>query len=105
MIRTALSGVRQTSRGFYGVGCPNIGVDCFVEQTNKLLMHYGCPSNRGLNMKKYLNYMILEMVISLQPLQESYKKYEQWMTPGRLKYLWEKCDWFDVMVEINNTPL
>ena len=52
-----------------------------------------------------LEYMILNMVISLQPLQESYKKFKQWMTPRWLKYIWEKCDWFDVMVEVNDTPL
>ena len=45
------------------------------------------------------------MGISLQPLQDSYNKYEQWMTPSWLKSLWEKCDPFDVMVEFNNTPL
>ena len=44
MIRTAPAGVRQTSRGFYGVGFPHVVVDCFVEQTNKVLIHYGCPS-------------------------------------------------------------
>ena len=27
------------------------------------------------------------------------------MTPIWLKYLWEKCDRFDVMVEFNDTPL
>ena len=41
----------------------------------------------------------------MQPLQDSYKKYAQWMTPSWLKYIWEKCDWFDVMVEFNNTLL
>ena len=56
-------------------------------------------------MKILLDYMILEMVISLQILQESYQKYELWMTPRCLKYLWEECDWFDVMVEFNYTPL
>ena len=50
-----------------------------------------------------LEYMILEMGILLQPLQESYKKYGQQMTPNWLKYLWGKFDWFDVMVEFNDT--
>ena len=80
-------------------------MDCFVEQTNKVLMHYGCPSNLGPKMKILLEYTILYMVISLQPLQESYKRYEQWMTPSWLKSLWEKCGRFDVMVEFNYTPL
>ena len=56
-------------------------------------------------MKILLDYMILEMRISLQTLQDSYKKYEQWITPSWLKSLWEKCDWFDFMAEFNDTPL
>ena len=68
-------------------------------------MHYSCPPNLGLKMKIFLEYMILEMGISLQPLQESYKKYEQWMTTIWIKSLWEKCDRFDVMVDFNDTPL
>ena len=43
VILTSPAGVRQKSRGFYGVGLPHVGVECFVEQTNKVLMHYGCP--------------------------------------------------------------
>ena len=56
-------------------------------------------------MKISLDYMILNMGISLQCLQEPYKNYEQRMTPIWLKSLWEKCDWFDVMIEFKNTPL
>ena len=105
VIRNAPAGVRQKSRGFYGFGCPHVGLESFVEQTNKVIIRYGCPSNLGLKMKISLEYMILEVVISLQPLQESYKKYEHWITPSWIKYLWEKCDRFDVMVEFNNNPL
>ena len=68
-------------------------------------MHYGCPSNLGLKMKISLEYMILVLGISLQPLQESYKKYELWVTPSWLKSVLEKCDRFDVMVEFNDTLL
>ena len=49
--------------------------------------------------------MILEMGISLQPLQESYKRYEQSMAPVWLKSLWEKCDRFDVIIEFSDTLL
>ena len=88
MICTAPAGVCQTSRGFYVVGFPHVGVECFVEQTNKLLIHYGCPSKIGLKINISLQYMILDMGISLQPLRESYRKYKQWMTPNWLKYIW-----------------
>ena len=79
--------VCQKSCGFYGVGCQHVGVECFVEQTNKVLMHYGCPSKIGTKMKISMEYMILEIGISLQPLQDSYKRYEHWMTPIWIKYL------------------
>ena len=68
-------------------------------------MHYGCPSNLGMKLSISQEYMILEMGISLKPLQESYKRYEQWMTPSWIKYLWDKCDRFDVMVEFNDISL
>ena len=45
--------------------------------------------------------MILELDISLQPLQESYKKYSAWATNGWLKSLWEKVDIFDIKVIFN----
>ena len=56
-------------------------------------------------MKISMEYMIPEMGISLQPLQDSYKKYEQWITPSWFKYLWEKCDRFDVIVDFKDTLL
>ena len=65
VILTAPAGVRQTSSGFYGVGFPHVGVEYFVEQTNKMLMHYGFTSNLGLKMKILLEYMILDMGVSL----------------------------------------
>jgi hypothetical protein len=35
-------GIRQLDRGFYSAGFPHPGVEATVEQSNKLLMHYGC---------------------------------------------------------------
>ena len=59
VISTAPAGLRQTSRGFYVVGCPHVGLECFVDQTNKILMHYGYPSNLGLKMNISMEYMVL----------------------------------------------
>ena len=56
-------------------------------------------------MKISLEYIILEMGISIQPLKESYKRCEKWITPSWIKFLREKWDQFDVMVEFNDTPL
>ena len=104
MIRTAPAELRQTSIGFYGIGCKHVGVECLVRQVNHLLMHYGCKSNLSLEMKLSLEYMVLEMGISLQPLQESYKRYSSWITLSWLKTLWEKCDKFSILVEILDLP-
>ena len=78
--RSAPHQIRDMGMGFYGAGCPHVGIECLVAQINKLLMHYGCKSNVGLELKISLEYMICEMGISDQPLQESYKGFESWIT-------------------------
>ena len=91
VIRSAPVPLRQLDAGFYGVGCPHVGVECFVEQINKLLMHHGCPSSVGFGCKVSLEYMILELGVSFQPFQLSYGKYSSRLTDCWLKSLWEKC--------------
>lgn len=105
IIRSAKRGIRQTDRGFYGAGCHHPGVECLVEQANKLLMHYGCQSSVGLKMQMSIELLIVEMGISLQPLQESYAKYGEWITHSWFKSVWEKLDKFKIVVELNNIPL
>ena len=73
LIRTAPREMRDMNIGFYGACCPHVGVECFIAQVNKLLMHYGCASNNGLKLKVSLEYLIVELGISVQPLQESYE--------------------------------
>ena len=41
----------------------------------KLLMHYGYKFITGLRIQTLLAYMVLEMGVSLQSLQQSYKEY------------------------------
>ena len=103
IIRTAKAPIRQMSRGFYGAGCPHVGIECAVAQTNKLLMHYGCPSHLGLEMKVSLGFLLLELGILTQPLQESYKQYEKWVTSSWLKTLWEKCDLLKIRIEFHTS--
>ena len=102
VIRSAPVPLRQMDAGFYGVGCPHVGVECFIEQANKLLMHYGCPSSIGFGCKVSLEYMILELGVSFQPLQLSYKKYSKRLTDCWLKSLWEKCQKFGVVVTFHH---
>ena len=54
VVRTAPAAVRQLSLGFYGVGCPHLGIECLEAQLGKLLMHYGCSSSTRLRMQTSL---------------------------------------------------
>ena len=38
----------------------------------------------------------LGLGLSLQPLQQSYTKYDNWVTHSWLKTIWEKCDKFQI---------
>ena len=105
IIRSAPRGVRQMSKGFYGAGCPHPGVECFVQQINKIQTHYGCKSSMGLKMSVSLELLIVELGISAQPLQESFKKYKSWVTWTWLVSVWEKCDMFNVLIEYNENFL
>ena len=48
LICTGPSKMRELNVGFYGAG---VGIECMIAQVNKLLMHYGCASNNGLELK------------------------------------------------------
>ena len=77
-----------------------MGVKSLVEQLNKILMHYRCRTSVGLKMQLSLELLTLEMGISSQPLQESYKRYGPWITAGWFKILWEKVDMVRITVEV-----
>ena len=47
LIRSAPHKICDTSIGFYGGGCPHVGIECIVAQLNKLMMHYGCFAMLG----------------------------------------------------------
>ena len=105
IIYSAPKSIIQIDKGFYGVGCPHLGVKNMVEQLNKLLMHYGCSTGLGLNMQLSLEILTLEMGISSQPLEEAYKRYGNWITEGWFKSIWEKVDMFSITMEVCNIPL
>jgi hypothetical protein len=67
MIRTVPRAIRQLSKGFYGVGCPDPGVECLIGQVGKLLMHFGCPSNLGEKLKISYMQLVVELGLSEQP--------------------------------------
>ncbi len=97
--------LQQLDRGFYGIGCPHPGVEYFLAQINKLLVHYGCISGLGIQMQVSMELLITELDISSQPLQESYAKYGKWITHSWLKLIWEKVDKFNVTIEIVTMPI
>ena len=63
IIRSAPKSIIQVYKGFYGAGCPHLGVESLVEQLNKFLMHYGCKTSVGLKMQLYLELLTLEIGI------------------------------------------
>ena len=68
-------------------------------------MHYRCRTSVGLKMQLSLELPTLEIGISSQPLQESYKRYWPCITDGWFKSLWEKLDIFGITLEVCNIPL
>ncbi len=97
--------LHQLDRGFYGIGCPHPGVECFLAQITKLLVHYGCKSGLGIQMQVMMELLITKMGISLQPLQESYATYGKCLTHLWPKLIWEKADKFNVTIEIETLPI
>ncbi len=67
--------LHHLDRGFYGIGCPHPGVECFLAQITKLLIHYGCQSGLGIQMQVSTELLITELGISSQPFQELYATY------------------------------
>lgn len=47
--------LRQLERGFCGAGLPNQGVECLVEQLEKLFTHYGSRSGIGIHMQALMD--------------------------------------------------
>ena len=68
---------------------------------SKIQQHYGCKTKMGLKMSASLELPIVEFGMSAQPLQESLKKYKDWVTWTWLVSVWEKCDMSNVVVSYN----
>ena len=59
-----------------------------VGQLNKIMMHYGCSTGEGLKIQVSLELLTLDMEISSEPLQESYKRYGHWITAEKLIFFY-----------------
>ncbi len=92
MVRKANQGIRQLDCGFFGAGFPHPGVEATVEQTNKLLMHYGYHTALGNELQTSLELLVVDLGLSFQPFCVSYNHYGNWVTTCWLKQVWEKVD-------------
>ena len=76
-----------------------------MQQIQRLQALYGCASNLGLKMSVSIEMLIVELGVSVQPFQESFNKYKDWVTWSWMMYVWEKCDMFKVVIDINENFL
>jgi hypothetical protein len=102
IIRTASKGIQQLDRGFYGTGLPRPGVEAIVEQSNKLLRHYGCCTALGIKLQTSIKLLLVELGMTFQPLQLSYANFGNMVTISWLKQVWEKLDRFTFVVAVHN---
>ncbi len=72
VVHTTMVESRTIDAGFYGVGLPHLGVEALIAMSNKLIIHYGCDTAVGRFIKASYSLFLVEMGLSLQPLQESY---------------------------------
>jgi len=99
VIRSAPKELRMLDIGFGGIGCPHPGIECLVEQLNKLAMH----SSIGLALQSSMELFILELGLAAsQPFSMPFKKYSSLITHCWLKSVWEKCDRFRIRVVLKN---
>jgi hypothetical protein len=56
-------------------------------------------------MQVTMELLLTELGISAQLLQESFVRYEKWITGTWLKSIWEKVDKFRITVEIAPLPV
>ena len=90
----------QLMRASFGVGLPHLGVEALIAMAIKLLMHYGCQTATGWFMRTSLSLVFVELGLSFQPLQESYKRFGFMVTHSWFKMLWEKLSKFGMKVVV-----
>jgi hypothetical protein len=64
--------VWQLNKGFFGVGCPHLAIECLASQATKLLMHYGCETAVGQFLQVSVALFILELSMGGQPFQADF---------------------------------
>ena len=97
--------IRYLGAGFYGSGCPHLGVECLVGQLDKFLTHYGCKTAVGKLLQASMELFVIEMGMSVQPFQMHYASFGHLVTPCWLKSIWEKADIFKMNITVGNVDI
>jgi hypothetical protein len=102
IVRTASKGIQQLDWGFYGEVLPHPGVEAIIEQSNKLLTHYGCRTALGSKLQTSIELLLVELGMTFQSLQLSYADFGNMVTISWLKQVWEKLDRFKYAMTVHN---
>ncbi len=76
-----------------------------MEQINKLLMHYGYKMVVGVSLQAPLEFLIIELGLSMQPFNLDYSHYEGLVTKSWLKSIWAKVQAFHLRIRFGNVDL
>jgi hypothetical protein len=104
VVRTTPVESRTIDAYFFGVGHPHLEVEVLKAMANKLLMHCGCRTAMGRFMQTSHSLLFVELGLSFQPLQESYKRYGYLVTHTWMKMLWKKLSMFNMQEVIAGQP-
>lgn len=94
--------MRYLGRGFFGSGCPHLGVEATISGLEKLLIHYGCDMVVGRKLQVSVEFLVMELGISAQPFCQDYSALHYLVTDCWLKFLWEKIWQFWLTITLGN---
>jgi hypothetical protein len=77
-------------------------VEAIVEQSNKLLMHYGCRTALSTELQTSIGLLLVELGMSFQPFLLSYANFGHMVTTSWLRQAWEKLDQSKFLVMVHN---
>ena len=63
-------------------------------------MHCGCQSSVVKKMAISFRELMIELGLTLQPFQELFERYKNWVTWSWIVSLWEKCSLYAVRIDI-----
>ena len=73
-----------------------------MEQSNKLLMHYGCRTALGMELQTSIGLLLVKLGMSFQLFLLSYANFGHMVTTSWLKRVWEKLDQLKFSVTVHN---